>query len=117
VVEEGEGKNTELIWLWEALTACGVLPGDLCALARAIHRYGTGKKVGSASCSKPRSAQVICESGAGPSLDVGTSGTRSRGEVPVKSGPLSLALSCFNSKRSKFGFISYHDPHLHKGKN
>lgn len=56
VVEEGEGKNGEMIWLWEALTACGVLPGDLCALARAIYRYGTGKKVGSASCSKPRSS-------------------------------------------------------------
>lgn len=55
-VEEGEGKNGEMIWLWEALTACGVLPGDLCALAKAIHRYGTGKKVGSASCSKPRSS-------------------------------------------------------------
>jgi hypothetical protein len=41
-----EGKNGELIWLWEALTSCCVLPGDLCALARDIHRYGMGKKVG-----------------------------------------------------------------------
>jgi len=44
VLVEGEGKNEELIWLWEALTAC--VPGGLCALARAIHRYGTGKRWG-----------------------------------------------------------------------
>ena len=42
VMEEGEGKNGELIWLGEALTSRCVLSGDLCALARAIYRYGTG---------------------------------------------------------------------------
>jgi hypothetical protein len=92
VVEKGEGKNGELIWLWEALTARGV-PGDLCALARAIHRYGTGKRVGSVAANLGARV-IILHSGAGPSLDVGTSGTHRR-EVP---------------KFNKVGFISSHDP-------
>jgi hypothetical protein len=45
-MEEGEEKNGEMIWLREALTSCCVLSGDLCALARAIHRYGTEKRWG-----------------------------------------------------------------------
>jgi hypothetical protein len=71
-MEEGEGKNGELIWLWETFTSCCVLSGDLCALARAIHRYGTGKQVGSAVAANLGAAQR-----SGSSLDVGTSGTRS----------------------------------------